>query len=199
LSRFELEETMLTSRAVAAFLAALALASCASIPLPSLVALRRVDFLTTDLAELRVAIQLPNALRTRADGVKMIATVTFDGGLPRTEVLLLQEAKLDRDGSMTAKPGFQTRGFRLRDVDVVRLEAIRTEIVAARAEGRRGSLGINIEAKEFCRASEISNGPVLSTTFLRTSETSDFLPVVRDFDLRSDARIRAALSELEPC
>jgi hypothetical protein len=190
---------MLTSRAVAAFLAALALASCASIPLPSLVALRRVDFLTTDLAELRVAIQLPNALRTRADGVKMIATVTFDGGARRTEVLLLQEAKLDRDGSMTAKPGFHTRGFRLRNVDVVRLEAIRTEIVAARVQGRRGSLGIGIEAKEFCRAGEVGDGPVLSTTFLRTSETSDFIPVVRDFDLRSDAQIRAALSELELC
>jgi hypothetical protein len=190
---------MLTSRAVAAFLAALALAGCASIPLSSLVALRRVDFLTTDFAKLRVAIQLPNALRTRADGVKMIATITIDGGVPRKEVLLLQEANLDRDGSITARPGFHTRGFSLRNVDVIRLEAIRTEIVAARAEGRRGSLGIGIEAKEFCRASEIGNGPVLSTTWLRTSEIPDFLPIVRDFDLRSDVQIKAALGELAGC
>jgi hypothetical protein len=199
MSRVHFEGKMPRLRVLVALLAALALASCASIPFSSMATLRRIDFLTTDLGKLQVAIQLPNALRTRTDGVKMIATVSFDGGPSRTEVLLLQEASPDRDGPATARPGFHVRSFSLRPVDALRLEAIRREIIAARAEGRRGSLGISIEAKEFCRASEIAQGPVLSTTFLRTSETSGFVSVVRDFDLRSDAQTRTALGELEPC
>jgi hypothetical protein len=182
-----------------ALLLAFMLASCASIPLSSLVALQRIDFQTTDFAALRVAVQLPDAIRTRSGSVRMIATVSYDGGAARKETLFLQEAGDDTAASASMRQGYHTRGFRLRDEDVVRLETIRSEIKAARADGRKGSLGFGIEAKEFCRAGEISSGPLLITTFLRTVETIRFIPLIRDFDLRSDKQFAEEAEKLAPC
>jgi hypothetical protein len=186
-------------RSPIALLGTLALAACASVPLSSIVALRRVDFQTTDFAKLRVAVQLPDAIRTRTDGVRMIASISYDGGVTRKETLYLREANLETDKPSGARRGFHTHGFSLREADVVRLEAIRAEIAAAKAEQRKGSLGFGIEAREFCRAGELGNGPVPITTFLRTAELPEFIPLLKDFDLRSDAHIGEALAKLPPC
>lgn len=184
---------------LAALLLALLLASCASIPLSSLAALRRIDFQTTDFAALRVAVQLPDSIRTRSGSVRMIATVSYDGGAARKETLFLQETTDNLAASAAIRQGYHTRSFRLRDEDVTRLESIRAEIKAARADGRKGSLGVGIEAKEFCRAGEIGSGPVLITTFLQTVETVQLTPLMRDFDLRSDRQFAEAAEKLEPC
>ena len=189
---------MSKARSAIALLCTIALASCASVPLSSIVALRRVDFQTTDFAKLRVAVQLPDGIRTQAEGVRMIASISYDGGATRKETLYLRETNLESDIPSGARRGFHTRGFSLREADVVRLEAIRAEIAAAKAEQRKGSLGFGIEAKEFCRAGELGNGPLPITTFLRAAELPEFIPLLRDFDLRSDPQIGEALVKLSP-
>jgi hypothetical protein len=51
--------------------AAIALAGCGHMPVTSMVKLARVDFETSDPAQLRAAIKLPQALRTRPNGVSL--------------------------------------------------------------------------------------------------------------------------------
>jgi hypothetical protein len=186
-------------RALIALLCSLMIAGCASVPLQSVIALRRVDFQTTDFAKLRVAVQLPEFIRAKSEGVKMIATVTYSGETPRKETFALQEAKLEEAAPPSAVRGFYVRTYALRASDSARMDAIRTELLAARAAGRRGSLGIGIEANEFCRAGEIGGAAVLITTYLKAAETPEFVPLLRNFDLRSDERTAKALTDLAPC
>jgi hypothetical protein len=179
--------------------AALAAAGCASIPLSSIPALSRIDFQTTDFSRLRVAVQLPVAIRARADGVRMVATVRIDREPSREETLLLVESSPGPEAPPAARAGVHGRVFSLRVADIARLNAIRAEILAKKADGRRGSIGVGIEAREFCRDSEIGSGPISMSTFLQTSENPGFVPLLRDYDLRSDARVRDSLATLQPC
>jgi hypothetical protein len=190
---------MSPARVLIALLSALMMAGCASLPLQSAIALRRVDFQTTDFAKLRVAVQFPEFIRAQAEGVKMIATVTYDGEAPRKESFTLREATLEGVAPPTAPRGSYVRTYGLRASDSARMDAIRKEIVAARAEGRRGSFGIGVEANEFCRAGEIGGGAVMITTYLKAAETPEFVPLLRNFDLRSDDRTAQALTNLAPC
>ncbi|MGL4635159.1 MAG: hypothetical protein ACRCWF_04185 [Beijerinckiaceae bacterium] len=184
-----------------AFIATLAISvsACASVPLTSLIALGRIDFQTTAFEKVRVGVQLPDTIRTRENGVRMIAKVSYSGGAERQETLYLQEANSPSDRLPPAKTGHQTRVFQLREADVARLNTIRAEILAAKAEGRRGSLGFGIEAKEFCKAGDIGNGPVPISTYLRTAESPAFIPLQSNFDLRSDRQVGSALATLAPC
>src|SRR2546430_15555341 len=58
--------------------AAIALAGCGHRPITSMVKLAPVDFETSDPAELRAAIKLPQALRTRPNGVSLRIAVRVE-------------------------------------------------------------------------------------------------------------------------
>jgi hypothetical protein len=155
--------------------------------------------MATDLRQMRVAVSLPETIRTRADGVRMDAVVKIAGEPDESAVFHLVEAET---GLALPEPewvGRIVRFFRLGEADAVRLDALRRTIEAKRAEGRRGSLGFGIAAREFCRLGVLPQGAVPLTTYLKTSETGRFVIVTDAFDLRSDPRIGASLDGLPPC
>ena len=55
------------------------LTGCSSVPLPSLVQLSRINAESTDLAALRVAVRLPDALKQRPAGVNVDALAKVSG------------------------------------------------------------------------------------------------------------------------
>ena len=175
------------------------LAGCATVPLRSLAALSRVDFQTTDLRQLRVAVGMPEAIRTRKDGVRMDAILKIDGEPDRTSVFHLVETEEPDAPEDRGRQGRTTKQFRLGEGDLLRLEGMRKAIEASRSTGRKGSLGLGIAAREFCRLNALGSGPLAVTTYLKTSETGRYVVLTEGFDLRSDPRIAAALDGLPPC
>src|SRR5215470_5637583 len=111
---------------------AVLLAGCSSIPLPSLVQLIRINAETTDLAELRVAVRLPDALKPRPGGVNMDVLVKASGAPDQKTTLQLTETRdpADLSGlSGAVRPGFSIYAYRLAPSDIERLVLMRAALL----------------------------------------------------------------------
>lgn len=183
---------------VLASAAALALAGCSSVPLTSIPRLARIDAKTTDLSMLRVAVQLPEVLRPRSGGVKLdVVTKVTGEAETRTSFAMMEMSEArDRGGLPAPPPGSATHVYRLSPADAARFEALRAAMVE---QGRRGSMGLGVAAKEFCRANVAPEAALPVTIYLMTSETKSFVPVVSDFDMLGDPALAGGLESIQPC
>jgi hypothetical protein len=184
------------------WLVCVALSACTSVPVASLWKLSRIDFMTSDLNRMRVAITLPAAIKPRKSGVKL-ETKIQSGDLPPWDekfTLVESSASADRVGL----PGdiastTETFVYRLPDEGIARLEKIRSNVKTAQAVGKKGSLSIGISVKDFCKVGQLPKGSVLITTYLASSETEGYVVVTKDVDVRSDATASKALDEIVAC
>jgi len=90
--------------------------------------------------------------------------------------------------------------YRLEPAEVTRLAAFRDALQKQQTAsgGRGGALTISL-APEVCRGGELTAGPVLFTTYLRTAETAGYVPLARDVDMRSIARGRDLTAQMPEC
>jgi hypothetical protein len=189
------------SRLVSAILISLCLSACTSIPISSMYKLSRVDFMTTDLQRMRIALTLPNDLRPQPGGVHMDLSYQQGEKPEEKRVINLQEATASADmvGLPTPPQGAKTYVYRMSESDVAMLNKIRNDAKDAKSKDQRGSLTIGITAKEFCASTKIQSAPLLVTTYVYTSENNEYVVLTRDIDLRSDATISASLDHLAQC
>lgn len=168
----------------------LLLAGCGHVPLASLPKLSKVDIRTTNLAELRAGISLPADIRPLPGGVSMTLVALPKDGSRHERKVVLQEVRdaveLAKLPTMTA-PGRRFTLFKLSAGDAARLGAFRQEVFAGpQNSGNRGSL--SLEANKACRLGELPGKPIAMTSYIRTSETQDYVLLMRDFDLREAVR-----------
>jgi hypothetical protein len=186
---------------LAKLIPAVMLVACTSIPVSSMLALSRIDFTTTRIEDLRVAVEIPSAIAPREGGVHL-------------EVLAKQGEKVDKFVFKLAEdqpqiglkgllpfpaPGKIMYAYRLRDEDVLKLTKLRAERLEAKKDGEKGSLSMGISAREFCRKVGIDNDALTITTFIATSETNGFIVLIRDYDVRSDKTISDSIDNMPPC
>lgn len=185
---------------VLASAAALVLGGCSSVPLTSIPRLARIDAKTTDLSMLRVAVQLPEALRPRSDGVKLdVVTKVAGEAETKTSFAMVEMSDArDRAGLPVPPPG-STYAYRLSSADAARFEALRASMVEQGKQGKRGSMGLGVAAKEFCRTNAAPQASLPVSIYLMTSETKSFVSVVRDFDLLGDPAMAGGLEQIQPC
>ncbi|WFU28284.1 hypothetical protein QA649_19300 [Bradyrhizobium sp. CB1717] len=185
---------------VLASAAALMLAGCSSVPLTSIPPLARIDAKTTDLSMLRVAVQLPDALRPRSGGVKLdVVTKVAGEAEAKTSFAMMELSARERGGLPAPPQSSSIFAYRLSPEDAVRFEALRASMVEQGKNGKRGSMGLGVAAREFCRANAGPQALLLVTIYLMTSETKSFIPVAKDFDLLSDPAMAGGLESLQPC
>jgi len=186
---------------VLASAAALALAGCSSVPLTSIPRLARIDAKTTDLSMLRVAVQLPEVLRPRSGGVKLdVVTKVVGEAETRTSFAMMEMSEArDRAGLPAPPEGSAIHAYRLSPGDAARFEALRAAMFEQGRQGKRGSMGLGVAAKEFCRANAAPQAALPVTIYLMTSETKSFVPVVSDFDMLSDPALAGGLDSVQPC
>jgi len=178
------------------------LAGCSSVPLSSLVQLTRINAETTDLAALRVAVRLPSALKPRPGGLNMDVMLKVTGEPDQKTTFFLAETHDagDLSGlSGAARPGFSIYAYRLAPSDIERLTQMRAALLKQRQDGKRGSLGVGIAAKEFCLVGALQSGSLLSTTYLLTSETRSYVVLTDDLDLGKEPATAAELTRLKAC
>lgn len=165
-------------------------AGCGHVPLTSLPKLSRIDIRTTELSQLRAGISLPADIRPLPGGVTMtIVALPKDGSRHERKAVLEEVHDATELASLPvlAAPGRRFTVFRLSAADAARLDAFREEMFTGpQNSGNRGSLALG--ADKACRLGEPSTKPVTMTGYLRTSETRDYVPVLRDFDLTEAVR-----------
>lgn len=185
-----------------AFCAVAMLAGCSTVPLGSLLPLSRIDIRTTNLGVLRVALQMPDVLKPRPNGVKLDVVTKVRGEPDRWASFHLVETAMgsDRPGmAKAARKGFTTHLYRLSPADIARLEALRSAMAGKLKQGKSASLGFGIATKEFCRLGALPSGPLLTTTHIWTSETGRYVVASEDMDLRKQRDIASQLPQIAPC
>lgn len=184
------------------FQAILLLCGCTAMPVSSMIALSKVDAMTSDLSRLRIALAMPQALLPKAGGVNLDVAVGYGGKEPVKTVIALEQSTdaADLVGLPSAvKPAQHTHVFKLSETGIAKLNRIRMDAKRAQAEKRGGSLAMGVSAKAFCLAAPLPNGPLLTTTWMLTSETMRYVVLVQDFDLRDDKTVAASLTQIRSC
>lgn len=161
---------------------ATALAACGHVPVRSMLAMSRIDFATTDLSAMRAALRIPNAYQARAN--RMVVEVMQEGRPAIREEFALERltstAELSLLGS-ERRTGTEIIAYRLPDAAIATFTALRAKAAEAKAEKRKGSLTLKLEP-DFCYVSEPPKDSLVFSTYLRTSETRTYVPVLIDLD-----------------
>ena len=175
---------------LASLMAAVCAGGCGHVPLTSLPKLSRIDIRSTDLAALRAGLSLPADIHPLPGGVTMTIVVEPREGGRHERKAVLEEV---RDAAELAalpvlvSPGRRLTVFRLSARDAARLNAFREErLLGDGQSGNRGSLSLG--ADKACRLGDLSGKPIPMTSYLKTSETQDYVVVTRDLDLREAVR-----------
>jgi hypothetical protein len=175
----------------------LVLSGCSHVPVTSLLRLSRIDLATTDAAQLRAAVRLPEALRPLPRSMVLRVTVRKKDGQELTEGFALQEIPAADEAlplRAEAEAGMRIAVYRIDPAELAHVAAFRTQAVAQEAAGGRLTI-----APEACRAGELPRGPLLVSTYLRTVETDGFVPLTRAVDLRELARGHDLAAAIPPC
>ena len=172
-----------------------ALAGCGHMPLTSLVTLAKIDFETSDPAQLRAAIKLPVALQPRGVVLRIAVTVGRTG--EQTRDFVLREIPIPAELTREASADTHIFAYRLDDTELSRLAAFRAELLAGRSKGQNGSISISVLPRA-CAMAELQ-GPIIFTTYLRTAETVRYVTLARDVDLRRLLPRRDVAIEIPPC
>ena len=160
----------------------LAFTGCGHMPVTSMARLAQVDLQTTDPERLRVAVKLPRILKTRDGTVLRIAVKLANGEEEACDFALRTVNERDTL-SGEAEEGAELSAFALAPRDVAELRRFRAALMRRQKSGAGGSLTISVRP-DACRTEPLPNGPVLFSTYLRTAETSSYVPLARNVDLR---------------
>ncbi|MEM1365094.1 MAG: hypothetical protein AAGH82_05000 [Pseudomonadota bacterium] len=174
--------------AAAFAVAVVALTGCMGTPVTSIPSLARIDFETTDVSQLAVAVRVPDGVQSAADGalLTMIISNPDDPNKSQTGRFLMEEtgaAKTDPALVSQQRPGARVVSYRLKREDIARFQALRALRFTADGERKQGSLSA---MPRLCRTSDWQLRELLVSVYLKTSETGRFVPVVKDRDLRKD-------------
>jgi hypothetical protein len=181
---------------------ALCLSSCGAVPLTSLPSLARIDPRTTDFSVMMVALAAPRSIEAVAGSVLVEFKSRVDDVPEQTETFMLTRttAAVDlTDMVGTLRESESLSVYSLPPEESFRLTAARDRLIAERAAGHKVTASIGVTARSFCQAGGVPAGDLLVTTYLRTSETRRFVPLVRDFDLISQPDLAAGLRTLPAC
>jgi len=176
------------------------LAACGHVPLMSMVTLSRIDFATTDPALLRAAIKLPQVIEPRLNGAALRVAVKLADGRDMAQDFELSETMDERDVLVLhaeLDPGTHVFAYRIDPGELEKLKVFRRTVLAQKYEQNAG-LEISIKP-DACRAGALPPGPLLMTTYIKTSETNRYVTLARDVDLRTLAAGRDAAVAIPAC
>ena len=169
----------------------LLLSGCGHVPLTTMAKLRNFDIATADPSQLRVAIRAPDWLEPREAGAAILFKLKQGDEAAREERFALEPAEEPAETAQLAGhrlPGERIRAWRIAAAEVARARAFQEEGRAARL-ARPGRTQFTVAtALDGCRRGALREGPILTTTLLRTDAAAPYLPLLVDVDLRKVTR-----------
>ncbi|TLG79281.1 hypothetical protein [Methylocystis sp. B8] len=182
---------------------AVSLAACSHVPVSTMWALRNFDAASVDPTVLRAAVRLPETFEPQKGGVTLKIGWWRDGEEKAKHEMsfALKETTAPEDVAPLAgetKAGTRIYAYRVDPTDYAAIRARQREFLEEKARNpgkTHGSFGVGAEA---CRRGAFPEGPLLTTTFLRTQPAGDYLTVLRNADMREAATKEKPLDELVP-
>lgn len=167
-------------------------------PVTSMVKLARVDFETSDPAQLRAAIKLPRTLRPRPNGVSLRIAVRVGRSPEEARDFALRELPMPTELAREAGTDGHVFAYRIDEADLPRLAVFRSELMAKKRSGQGGSISISVKP-QACKTGELPEGPLYLTSYLQTAETGSYVTLARDVDLRTIAPEHDIVDKIPRC
>ena len=184
-----------------AFLIALFLVGCGTMPVSSVYKLRNFDIKTTNLAKFYAAVRIPQSLAPRENGVTIdLGFASKKAGIKFSERIVLQQINAIPSIALDAarQPGFQIYVFKLNDKDAQKMRLTRERISLLRKKHDDGKGSISIEAKT-CKRSAIPDGPLYLSTYLKSAGLEDFVVLVNNANIKNLGDLEKSLGEIPFC
>ena len=165
------------------FAIAIAVAACGHVPVTSLPKLNRLDIMTLDLEQLRVAVVMPERLHVRDGGTVIVLGVKESVAGPALEERVVLANSMAAESGSGLPEGVQI--FRIPPHDIARFDALRETIrqrKQAYPDDTKGFLAVTSNA---CRTAQLPDGPLPVDTWLRTSPGAPYFILTRRVDMRS--------------
>lgn len=191
-----------TAACLSAAALAASVSACSHMPVSTMWALRNFDASTIDPTTLRAAVRLPDSFEPRRRGVTLMVGWWREGEEKHEAQFVLKETTASDDIAPLAgerKPGTRLFAYRVDPADYAAIRARQKEFLEEKARNGKthGSLGVSADA---CRRGELPDGPILTTSFLRTQAGGPYLTLLKNVDLREEATKEKPLEEyLPPC
>lgn len=161
------------------------------VPLATMSRLSALKLADIEPAQVRVAARMPEHIEPRKDGVK----VTIAVGQTKLELILEPAVEPQELAALSRfrRAGTRLWSYRPTAADSARLQRM---IATASAAGQQQvSIAAGVDA---CRRGSLGSGPLPTTTFLR-SDTTGFIVLAEDLDLRSVVPERDLALKVPPC
>jgi hypothetical protein len=176
------------------------LTGCSHLPVTSLPRLNRIDPAVTDFAAVRVALATPAALQPEAGGVRLILTRRIGATAEDRATFALAEVPVSADlAALHADAGGILHVYALAPDDAARMGRLRDELLRARAAGETATASFSVASEGYCRRGARLPERLPISTYLRTAETGDFVPLVVGFDLATQPGVIEALRTRPVC
>lgn len=167
------------------------LAGCGHVPLRSIPALMKIDFDTTSLSELRAAVLLPSQIKPTPTGVMLTVTALPAAGGKHERIYALEPVTgAEELSQLPQHETGKTRllAYRLSPRDAAQLDVFRQEMqLVAKQAGKKNKGSLGISASKVCHTESLPQGPLYMTSYLKTSETVNYVVLTKDVDLRDMA------------
>ncbi len=155
----------------------LGVAACAHVPLGTQVALARLDPMTADATAMRFAVEQPADLPLDTTASLHMSFTSQDGEVADQFTLARVQQPVS-DGAIIRTI------FAIAASDRARFNQLREEILAQKAAHPDGEGSISISASG-CMTAPPPEGPWLVSVFIGIDGHSDWLPLIRDVDIRT--------------
>lgn len=169
-------------RAFCLLVVASLVAGCGHVPLTSLPKLSRLDMMTLDARQLRVAVDMPDGLRVQRDSAIIITGLKESPGGPAIEErFVLEELGFTEPGG---RPPEGAQVFRISEADLPRLSALRDQIRQRKQAFPKETSGYLTVTSGGCRTAPLPSGPLYVDTLLRTHDGENYFVLTKDVDLQ---------------
>jgi hypothetical protein len=162
------------------------LVACGHTPVSSMVKLRNFDPTTTDVEKLSIAVAVPNQFKVSDNGVTMLLEIRKkDGSQSKRETFALTSSLQSDDQQklrrLSVPEGRKILAYRIHPQDVERFNTIRRfSIEKKKTKQWDGSFGVGTQV---CRINDVLPESILITTYIKSSETKEYVPFIVDLDL----------------
>lgn len=170
---------------------------CGHVPVTSLPKLSRLDMMTLDARQLRVAVDMPDGLRVQTDSAVIITGLKASSAGPAVEErFVLEEVEFTEPGG-TPPEGAQV--FRIPEADLPRLSALRDLVRQRKKAFPKETRGYLTVTTGGCRTASLPSGPLLVDTLLKTSDAGTYFVLTNDVDLRKLVPMKQLVEKVPLC
>ncbi len=182
---------MSSAKWIVVFCAALFLCGCNGVSLATLWKMRKINPLTTDPAQLRIALRAPEWMTPLLDHAQLRIRADIWGGEPIVGSFRLSRTNDPRDVTALRDAGLNSENmlfFAVASSATRSMRDILEQISAVKKTGHVGRMSVGLWNRDLagCTSFQLPEGPVIVDVYVRLNDATGWVPFYEGHDFRAE-------------